>query len=206
MYADDALLPLSGLQHIAYCERQWALIHLEQIWDESYETVRGSLFHERVHLEGYSAAKGVRSERGYRLASRSFGISGIADVVEFAGGDAAKVSVRPVEYKVGKPKIEEWDRIQVCAQALCLEEMLGCAIGQGDLFYGATRRREHVVLDECLRERVADLACRMHELFDRGETPRAVRGPKCRRCSLADSCLPEQFDHDIALYWKEAGF
>lgn len=206
MHADDALLPLSGLQHIAYCERQWALIHLEQIWDESYDTVRGSLFHERVHLEGYSAAKGVRSERGYRLASRSLGISGIADVVEFAGGDAAEVSVRPVEYKVGNPKIEEWDRIQVCAQALCLEEMLGCAIEQGDLFYGATRRREHVVLDECLRERVADLACRMHELFDRGETPRAVRGPKCRRCSLADSCLPEQFDHDTASYWKEAGF
>ena len=207
MYADDELLPLSGLQHIAYCERQGALIHLEQIWDESYDTVRGSLFHERVHLEGYSAAKGVRSERGYRLVSRSLGIAGIADVVEFAAdGDAAKAVVRPVEYKVGKPKIEEWDRIQVCAQALCLEEMLGCAVGQGDLFYGATRRRERVVLDDALRERVAGLALRMHELFERGETPRAVRGSKCRRCSLADSCLPEAFDHDAVAYWKEAGF
>ena len=114
--------------------------------------------------------------------------------------------VRPVEYKVGKPKIEEWDRIQVCAQALCLEEMLGCAVGQGDLFYGATRRRERVVLDDALRERVAGLALRMHELFERSETPRAVRGPKCRRCSLADSCLPGAFDHDAVAYWKEAGF
>ena len=125
MYDDDELLSLSGLQHIAYCERQWALIHLEQMWDESYDTVRGALFHERVHLEGYSAAKGVRSERGYRLVSRRLGIAGIADVVEFVeGGDGIEGLVRPVEYKVGKPKIEAWDRIQVCAQALCLEEML----------------------------------------------------------------------------------
>lgn len=151
--------------------------------------------------------RGIRSERGYRLVSRALGISGIADVVEFAADvDAAEAAVRPVEYKVGKPKIEEWDRIQVCAQALCLEEMLGCAVEQGDLFYGATRRRERVALDESLRERVCALARRMHELFDRGETPRVECGSKCRRCSLADSCLPEAFDHDAVSYWKEAGF
>ncbi|WP_270298704.1 CRISPR-associated protein Cas4 [Eggerthella sinensis] len=151
--------------------------------------------------------RGIRSERGYRLVSRTLGISGIADVVEFAADvDAAEAAVRPVEYKVRKPKIEEWDRIQVRAQALCLEEMLGCAIEQGDLFYGATRRRERVALDESLRERVCALARRMHELFDRGETPRVERGSKCRRCSLTDSCLPEAYDHDAVSYWKEAGF
>lgn len=211
MYSEEQMLPLSGLQHLAYCERQWALIHLEQLWAESFDTVHGELFHERAHLVGYSVSGGVRSERGYRLVSHRLGIVGVADIVEFSGGSAAGAagsaeSVRPVEYKVGKPKVEDWDRVQLCAQAMCLEEMLGCAVGQGDLFYGATRRRECVDIGGDLRQRVAALALRMHELFELGETPDATAGSKCKRCSLADVCLPEALGRDVRLYWKEAGF
>ena len=211
MYAEDEMLSLSGLQHLAYCERQWALIHLEQLWAESFDTVHGELFHERAHLEGYSVSGGVRSERGYRLVSHRLGIVGVADIVEFSGGSAAGAegstgSVRPVEYKVGKPKVEDWDRVQLCAQAMCLEEMLGRVVGQGDLFYGATRRRERVDIGDDLRQRVSALALRMHELFELGKTPAAITGSKCKRCSLVDVCLPEAFGRDVRSYWKEAGF
>ncbi|MEG0016886.1 MAG: CRISPR-associated protein Cas4 [Raoultibacter sp.] len=202
MYDDGDLLALSGLQHLAYCERQWALIHIEQQWADSFDTVRGDLFHERVHTEGYTAVRGVRAERGVRLASRRLGIAGVADIVEFSsGGDC--LTVRPVEYKVGKAKIEDWDRFQVCAQALCLEEMYGCTVGEGALFYGETRRREAVLLDGSLKSEVERLSMRMHELFDAQRTPRAVKGAKCRRCSLADICLPEISEHDAVSYWNE---
>ena len=132
MYADDELLPLSGLQHIAYCERQWALIHVEQIWTESADTVRGELFHRRVDTEGYSCAHGIRAERSVRLVSRRLGLYGIADIVEY---DAQTDCVlMPVEYKVGKPKSEDWDRLQLAAQTMCLEEMEGTRVVTGALF------------------------------------------------------------------------
>ena len=199
MYRDDELLALSGLQHIAYCERQWALIHLEQIWSESRDTVRGELFHDRVDLPGYTNVQGVRSERGQRLASFRLGLYGVADVVEYHGDG----TILLVEYKVGKPKVEDWDRLQLAAQALCLEEMEGVRIAAGALFYGETRRRESVQISDQLRERVVRLAGRMHELYALGVTPREALGSKCRRCSLKDDCAPEALALDARSYWRE---
>lgn len=204
MYGDDDLLALSGLQHIAYCERQWALIHLEQIWDESIDTVRGELFHERAHLAGYSCSKGVRAERGLRLVSHELGIYGVADVVEFSGcGDAR--SILPIEYKVGRPKVGDWDRLQVAAQVLCLDEMFGVSIDRGALFYGETRKRESVEVSTEMKDRVRALSARMHELYSAGKTPSVPKTAKCRRCSLADLCLPSAMVRDAEEYWRENG-
>lgn len=199
MYTDDQLLALSGLQHLSFCERQWALIHVEQIWSDNADTLRGDFFHERVDTAGYSCIGGVRSERRVRLVNRRLGIYGAADIVEFDLEDPTRV--KPVEYKVGKPKVEDWDRVQLAAQALCLEEMLGVDVPEGALFYGETRRREQVAVDDDLRSRVEGLAARAHDLFDRGETPRAVLKPKCKRCSLLDDCLPAGSQHDARDYW-----
>lgn len=203
MYSDDDLLPLSGLQHMAFCERQWALIHVEGLWEESSDTLRGRFFHERVDAAGYSCRAGVRAERNVRLVSHRLGIYGVADIVEYhPEGD---VPVMPVEYKVGKPKVENWDRLQVCAQALCLEEMEGARIDAGALFYGETRRREDVEITRGLRERVASLAQRMHELFAQGLTPMGENSGKCNRCSLQNECLPRIIGRRVDKYWKEYG-
>ena len=200
MYGDDDLLALSGLQHIAYCERQWALIHIDQVWEESADTVRGEHFHERVDIEGYTSRNGIRAERSVRVVSRRLGIYGIADIVEF-GRDG----IMPVEYKVGKPKMEDWDRLQVTAQALCLEEMEGVRIDTGALFYGETRRRERFEITTKLRSSVEELSDRMHRLFQRGCLPPAIAGGKCRRCSLHDACLPELAGSDVGAYWDSFG-
>lgn len=213
MYTDEDLLALSGLQHIAYCERQWALIHIEAQWSENYDTVRGDIFHERAHTKGYSVDRGVRAERGMRLVNYHLGITGVADIVEFIDDDQGTASsakrsyiLHPVEYKVGKPKVEDWDRVQLCAQALCLEEMYGCRIDAGSLFYGETRRREAIVLDDDLRQHVSSLAQRMHNLFSASKTPRASKSARCKRCSLIDVCLPEVFSFETEEYWRHEGF
>ncbi|ERI04264.1 CRISPR-associated protein Cas4 [Atopobium sp. oral taxon 810] len=204
MYADDELLALSGLQHLAYCERQWALIHLEQVWEDSADTLRGDYFHERVDTVGYSCADGVRSERRVRLVSRTLGIYGTADIVEYGVGDAGSF-MRPVEYKVGKPRAEDWDRLQVTAQALCLEEMHGGAVTEGAIFYGETRRRERVEVSKKLRDELKRLASHMHVLFESSETPHAEMGAKCRRCSLADWCMPKTGGLNVRDYWARYG-
>lgn len=204
MYTDDELLALSGLQHLAYCERQWALIHLEQIWEDSADTLRGDHFHERVDTTGYSCVDGVRAVRRVRLVSRTLGIYGIADIVEYGVGENGPL-VRPVEYKVGKPKVEDWDRLQVTAQALCLEEMYGREIAEGAIFYGETRRRECVEVSKKLRHELKRLASRMHALFKLNETPPAEIGSKCRRCSLIDECIPKMGNLSVRDYWTRCG-
>lgn len=203
-YEDDDLLALSGLQHLAYCERQWALIHLEQIWTESADTLEGEFFHERVDTRGYECAGGVRAVRSVRVVSRELGLFGIADIVEFKA-DADNLPIRPVEYKVGRPKIEDWDRVQLTAQAMCLEEMFGTHVATGDIYYGRVRRREVVPITDELRERVRGLARRAHVLFSEGRTPHAKRASKCHRCSLADECLSEVQEKDVLDYWKDYG-
>lgn len=200
MYSDDDLLPLSGLQHMAFCERQWALINVESLWEESSDTLRGKFFHERVDTSGYSCRAGVRAERGVRLVNHRLGIYGVADIVEYLVIDESVPT--PVEYKVGKPKLEDWDRLQVCAQALCLEEMEGVRIDAGALFYGEIRRREPVEITDELRKQVENLALRMHELFERGLTPRGEKSRKCSRCSLQNECLPMVCSHSASEYWK----
>jgi CRISPR-associated exonuclease Cas4 len=213
VYSEDDLLPLSGLQHLVFCERQWGLIHIEQQWEENRLTTEGRILHERVHEAGTEARPGVVTARGLHLRSFRLGLSGQADVVEFhlvepAAADgkgrpgglphaAAQLPDRkgwwrpfPVEYKRGRPKADGCDEVQLCAQALCLEEMLGVAIDRGALFYGITRRRKEVPLDARLRTRTEGLARRMHELYAARVTPPAVYAKKCDRCSLYDRCLP----------------
>lgn len=203
MYSDDDLLALSGLQHMAFCERQWGLIHLDQIWLESIDTVRGEYFHERVDTVGYECASGVRSDRRVSLVSYSLGIYGIADIVETPVEDSCKW-IRPVEYKVGKPKLENWDRIQLTAQAMCLEEMTGEAVTEGALFYGETRRRELVEITDSLRREVVVLSSKMHDVFESSLTPVVQLKSRCKRCSLADYCMPEIFNNDVSSYWDGA--
>lgn len=205
VYTEDQLLLLSGLQHLAFCERQWALIHIEQTWSENRLTASGRVLHDRVHGQTEELRNDLLVARGLPLRSFRLGISAIADVVEFVRvsadqqvADSLQLEARsgwwrprPVEYKRGRPKREAWDRVQLCAQALCLEEMLALAIAEGVLFYGATRRRTEVRFDRDLRDRTEALAARMHRLFSQRVTPAAVLIPGCKSCSLRGRCLPE---------------
>jgi len=183
MYTQDDLLPLSGLQHLLFCERQCALIHVEQVWAENRFTAEGRIMHERVHDPD-------RESRG-------------SDARE--GGTPTWLPF-PVEYKRGRPKKEDWDRVQLCAQAMCLEEMLEVDIPQGAIFYGKTRRRQDVVFDAGLRRKTEDTARRFHELVESDHTPAPVYGKKCERCSMEHLCLPKAVDRarSIDTYLKDA--
>jgi CRISPR-associated exonuclease Cas4 len=205
MYTEDELLPISALQHLAFCERQWALIHLEGVWVENRLTAEGRVLHDRAHEAETESRRGVRIARGLRLRSLRLGLSGIADVVEFhrreTEGDAGGVrlpNVRglwqpfPVEYKRGRPKKGPFDEIQLCAQALCLEEMLGATIPHAALFYGTPMRRTEVALSAALRGQTERLAARLHELTRRGVTPPPVYEEKCESCSLMPVCMPKK--------------
>ncbi|MBA4357474.1 MAG: CRISPR-associated protein Cas4 [Desulfovibrio sp.] len=196
MYSEDDLLPISGLQHLLYCERQCALIHVEGQWAENRLTAEGKVGHERVHGGGGRTTPGVRTAFALHLRSLAFGLSGMADVVEFhqppGQGPGEPWRPFPVEYKRGKPKKANCDAVQLCAQAMCLEEMLGVAVPAGALFYGATRRRQDVAFDAGLRSETAAAARRFHELVDAGRTPAAEYAPeKCDACSLLPLCLPK---------------
>lgn len=190
MYDEDELLPLSGLQHLAFCERQWALIHIEGIWTENRLTVEGRHLHERVHQQESETRGKVRIVRGLRLHSLRLGIIGQADVVEFHAGEGKELPF-PVEYKRGRPKPDICDEVQLCAQALCLEEMLNVTIREGAIFYGQPRRRHDVVFTDELRMETEARAERMHRLFQEGATPIAPYQSKCDNCSLYHWCLPK---------------
>jgi CRISPR-associated exonuclease Cas4 len=199
---DEELLMLSGIQHIAFCERQWALIHIEQQWAENVRTIEGNHLHERVDDPFEKDwKKGLVTLRSVTLVSKELGLTGVADVVELISTNSESGyvlpdrsgywSFRPVEYKRGKPKSDERDEVQLCAQAICLEEMHAVEIPDGSIFYGETRHRIEVVFSQELRKRVKELALRMHELFDGGITPLPVAKKHCRMCSLVDICLPD---------------
>jgi len=200
MFTEDDLLPLSALQHLLFCERQCALIHVEQQWDENRYTAEGRIMHERADTGRPESRKDLRLEFGVSLRSFKLGLVGKADVVEFhrvlktLGGKKPPVSKWqpfPVEYKRGRPKKNNIDRVQLCAQAMCLEEMLSVAVPRGALFYGKTRRRVDVALDEVLRQETASAARKLHELFDSRRTPPPVYASKCNRCSFLETCLPK---------------
>jgi CRISPR-associated exonuclease Cas4 len=190
----DDLLPLSGLQHLIFCERQFALIHVEQLWAENELTISGRQLHERADLPGQSLGASVRVARALPLRSDRLGLAGKADVVEFRRETAPDGGVIwrpfPVEYKRGRPKAGGADEVQLCAQAICLEEMRGLEVPRGALFYGKTRRRKAVEFTPALRSRVEEAARRCHELFDARVTPCVARHKGCDRCSLLDLCLP----------------
>lgn len=212
-FPDDQLIPISALQHLLFCERQCALIHVERQWAESRSTVEGKQLHRKAHRDRGAWQDGVYIARGLRLQSQSLGLWGQADVVEFrtptgqspstqagrvadptrliGAGELSHWLVTPVEYKRGRPKQNDCDRVQLCAQALCLEEMLGVSIERGSLFYGKLRRRVEVAFEASLRAKTLTAVARLRELVASGVTPRAVREKKCDACSLLEICLPD---------------
>ena len=200
-YKEEDYLMLSGIQHFSFCRRQWALIHIEQQWDENLRTVEGNLFHKKAH-DGYSSEKrkDIIISRGMPVFSRTLGTSGVCDIVEFRRDDEkgiplqgreGKYLVYPVEYKKGEPKEDETDILQMTAQAMCLEEMLGCEIDKGYLFYGEIRRRIEVRISEELRKQVREAFREMHQYYERKHTPMVKRTKACNACSLKDLCLPQ---------------
>lgn len=212
MYPEDELLPLSGVQHLVFCERQAALIHVEGAWADNSFTVEGGFMHQRVHESAPRRERrgSIIIVRGLALRSLELGLVGVADVVEFhrvAPGGKTDAGLRPhgvplpgatglwipfpVEYKRGRPKPHRADEVQLCAQALCLEEMLGIELPDGALFYGKEQRRMAVVFDEELRNLTVKSAIRFHELVKAGVTPQAVKKKQCASCSLLSICMPE---------------
>lgn len=188
---DDAdLIPISALQHYLYCPRQCALIHIEQQWAESRHTAEGRLLHERTDRPQTERRKGVRTVTAMPLLHLELGITGVADVVEFHQNDAGEQSF-PVEYKRGRPKAHRADEVQLCAQGLCLEAMLGEAVEAGALFYGKIRRRKDVVFDEELRTLTRRTIANARTMIHSGATPTASYDAKrCDACSLIDLCQP----------------
>lgn len=185
--AEDGLLPISALQHYLFCPRQCALIHVEQIWADDAATADGRVVHERVDAGQADRRAGVRSVRGLVLRSLTHGLAGKADVVELAGDIPY-----PVEYKRGRPKVHRADEIQLCAQALCLEEMFGVAVPEGALFYAATKKRAKVAIDAQLRALTLATARHAAAMLAAGTTPPPVAKPACRRCSLHNACQPDR--------------
>ena len=199
VYDEDDYLQLSGLQHFVFCRRQWALIHIENQWSENIRTIEGKILHERAHDASQREQRGdLLITRDMRIFSRSLGISGACDVVEFRRsktgvplvGLEGLFQLCPVEYKKGKPREDHANDVQVCAQAMCLEEMLCCSIPEGILYFGETRKRVKVPLTEELREEVRVALDEMHQLYKRKHTPKVKRTKACNACSLKEICLP----------------
>ncbi|MBR4664437.1 MAG: CRISPR-associated protein Cas4 [Lentisphaeria bacterium] len=207
MYPEDEMVMISALQHYLFCKRQCALIHIECLWRENYLTASGRILHQRVDQRKTEKRTGVRQVTGLRLFSEKLHLTGVADMVEFhqrtevQDSNGATVAIRlngasgfwapvPVEYKRGTPKDHHADEIQLCAQALCLEEMLGIYIPEGALFYGEPHRRTQIVFDEELRQLTMQTAMEVASLIRSGKTPPAVYSKSCRACSLLDFCCP----------------
>lgn len=190
-YSEDDLIQLSALQHMVFCERQCALIHIEQLWDENLFTAEGRIMHDKVDMANREWRGDVRIEYGVPIRSLRLGLIGKADVVEFHRRDDGKWVPFPVEYKRGKPKMDDCDKVQLCAQAICLEEMLNLEINNGALFYGRTRRRENVVFDEKLRLETEGASKKVRVLIESGVTPKAEYSKKCKKCSLYELCMPK---------------
>ena len=199
MYEEEDFLQLSGIQHFAFCRRQWALAYIELQWQENVRTIEGRLLHEHAHDADLKEKRGdLIIVRAMPIHSRELGISGECDVVEFhkcqdginLAGREGKYYVIPVEYKRGQPKINDVDMLHVTAQAMCLEEMLCCEISFGYLYYGETRHRQKVEFTDELRQRVKDMFEEMHQYYERRHTPKVKRTKSCNACSLKDICLP----------------
>lgn len=199
MFLEEEYLQLSGIQHFAFCPRQWALIHVEDKWAENSLSAMGREMHKKVHSDTRLEKRGdIVIARSLRIASPILGISGECDVVEFHKNKNG-VSIKgclglyipyPVEYKRGKSKVNDCDRLQLCAQALCLEHMLSCKINTGALFYGEPRRREEVQLSAELRDKVTGMLSLMHDYYKRQHTPQAKKSRNCNSCSLKYECVP----------------
>lgn len=214
MSSEDEYLMLSGIQHFQFCRRQWALIHIEMQWDENEYTVAGELFHDRAHDDQLFEKRGdTLIARGLPVKSESLMIKGVCDVVEFHRDDKTgveiyhqkgKYNVIPVEYKVGKPKENDEDIVQLVAEAICLEEMLVTSVPIAYLYYGKTRHRMEIVITDEMKEHVREICKEMHQYYKSGYTPRVRKQKKCHLCSLKDTCLPEMKSYDhVAKYLEE---
>src|SRR3990170_8790595 len=190
-YTEDDLIQLSSLQHFMFCERQCALIHIEQLWSENLFTAEGRIMHDKVDTQNRESRGNVRIEYGVPIRSLRLGLIGKADVVEFHRMDDGTWMPFPVEYKRGKPKMDDCDKVQLCAQVICLEEMLNVEIKSGALYYGRTRRREDVVFDDKLRRETENAARKVHDLIESGTTPKSEYSKKCKKCSLYELCMPK---------------
>lgn len=213
-YQEEDYLQLSGLQHFAFCRRQWALIYIEKQWADNYHTADGSIMHAKAHDAGSKESRGdTLITRCNSVFSAELGVSGQCDVLEFHR-PAAGISLPnrqglwqpyPVEYKRGRPKESNADRLQLCGQAMCLESMLCCDIPEGAIYYGHTKRREVVSFTADLRSEVKKLLLEMHELSDKRYTPKVKPSSKCGACSLKGICLPElQKTKSVARYLQTA--
>ncbi|EXI62045.1 CRISPR-associated protein Cas4 [Mannheimia granulomatis] len=197
------IVSLSALQHHAFCPRQCALIHNEQAWAENYLTAQGRVLHERVDGGEPETRKGVRYERSVHLSAERLGLTGIADMVEH---HLATGRLKPVEYKRGKPKPTAIDEIQLCAQALCLEEMSGQTIEEGALWYMQTRHRVPVAFSDGLRAQTLAVIAQVRELLAGGQTPPPVCGKHCKACSLEEICRPKLLEKDRSAGYVEGLF
>ena len=204
-YSEEDYLLLSGIQHFKFCRRRWALIHIEQQWADNYRTVDGTLMHERAHDTGLKESRGdLFITRGMNFFSSTLGVSGQCDVLEFRrSADGIELKDRdglwqpyPVEYKRGMYNERTGDTLQLCGQAMCLEEMLACDIPRGALFYGETRRRVEVEFDRALRDEVRDVLSEMHDLYRKRYTPKVKPTKACASCSMKEICLPKINDPD----------
>jgi len=199
-YTEDDYLMLSGIQHFDFCPRQWALIHLEEAWTENYLTASGRVLHKKTHdADSFEKRGDLIIFRAMKISSKLLGLSGECDTVEFyrnpegitLKGYEGTWLPYPVEYKRGKTKPDDCDRLQLCAQVMCLEEMLLCTIPKGALYYGEPRRREIVIITEELRAKVVKAAKEMHSLFSRQYTPKPRMDKQCQSCSLKNECIPK---------------
>ncbi len=199
IYSEDEHLMISGIQHFVFCRRQWALIHIEQQWEENLLTADGRIIHENVHDSGFhEKRKDIIYTRGMAVASPTLGVSGECDLVEFHKSDkgvpifryGGTFDVIPVEYKRGKAKEDESDIMQLTVQAMCLEEMLCCDIPYGFLYYNETHHREKIILDDVKKQKAVKILHEMHDLRQKGYTPKAKRTKSCNACSLKEICLP----------------
>ncbi len=213
IYAEEDFLQLSGLQHFKFCRRQWALIHIENQWAENYRTTDGKILHENAHNGDFSESRGdVLITRDMRVFSPTLGVSGACDVLEFhrrsvgipLKGKEGVWQPYPVEYKRGRPKEDTADTLQLCCQAMCLEEMLCCEIREGALYYGETRRRQRILFTQEVRQEVQTLLAEMHALYDRGWTPKVKPTKACNACSLKELCLPKLMrKRSVAAYLRQ---
>jgi len=192
-YLEADLIPISALQHFVVCPRQCALIHLESVWIENERTAEGRVAHERVDRGGAETRDAVRRAYGVPVRSLRLGLAGRADAVEFHAVPDGLERPFPIEHKRGRPKRGDEDRVQLCAQALCLEEMLGVSVPAGALFYGQSRRRADVVFDDALRRRTETVAAEVRALFGAGATPPPPAVAPCKSCSLLSACQPTAF-------------
>jgi CRISPR-associated exonuclease Cas4 len=199
---DAEPIPISALQHAVYCPRQAALIHLERLWEENRFTAEGEVLHAVTHEGGGRFSRGIRRVTALPLASRRLGLAGVADLVEFHPGQEGEVPF-PVEFKRGKPKPHRADEVQLCAQALCLEEMMGGCVPEGALFYAGTKRRKGVPFDAALRALTEATVAELRAVRESARTPPALyRAGKCRACSLLDLCRPRLGGRSVA-GWRE---